>query len=45
MSHEDMGTNLILEAIDKTFSEKGIRHALCPKIQSLKSSYKAFHCS
>jgi hypothetical protein len=30
-SHEDMGTNIILEATDKTFSEKGIKQALCPK--------------
>jgi hypothetical protein len=44
LSHEDMGTNILLEATDKTFSEKGIRHALCPKIQALKSSYKIFHC-
>jgi hypothetical protein len=26
--HEDMGMNLILEAIDKTFSEK--KHQTCP---------------
>jgi hypothetical protein len=45
LSHEDMGPNLILEATDKTLSEKGIRHALCPKIQALKGSYKVFHCS
>jgi hypothetical protein len=31
-SHEDMGPNLILEAIDKTLLEKGIRHVLCLKI-------------
>jgi hypothetical protein len=41
--HEDMGQNLILEATDKTLSKKGIGHALCPKIQALKSSYKFFH--
>jgi hypothetical protein len=44
-SHEDMGMNLILEATDKTFSEKGIRHALYPKIKALKRSYKVFHYS
>jgi hypothetical protein len=27
-----MGLNPILEAADKTLSEKGIRHALCSKI-------------
>jgi hypothetical protein len=31
-----MGMNLIVEAIDKAFLEKIIRHAL-------KSSYKVFH--
>jgi hypothetical protein len=40
-----MGPNLILEATDKTFSEKGIRHALCPKIQALKGNYNVFHYS
>jgi hypothetical protein len=44
-SHEDIGLNLILDATDKTFSEKGIRHALCPKIHVLKGSYKVFHYS
>jgi hypothetical protein len=41
--HEDMGINLILEATDKTFSKKNIRHALSTEIQSLKSGYKVFH--
>jgi hypothetical protein len=40
-----MGPNLILEAADKTLSKKGIRHALCSKSQTLKDSYKVFHCS
>jgi hypothetical protein len=41
--HEDMGTNIILDAIDKAFPEKSIRHALHAKIQVLKRSYKVFH--
>jgi hypothetical protein len=45
LSHEDMGPNFILEAADKTLSEKGIIHALCSKIQALKGNYKVFHCS
>jgi hypothetical protein len=44
-SHEDMGSNFILEVIDKTLLEKGIIHALCSKSQELKGSYKVFHCS
>jgi hypothetical protein len=28
VSHEDMGTYLILEATDKSFSEKSIKHSL-----------------
>jgi len=32
LSHEDMCPNFILEAIDKTLSEKGMKHALCSKI-------------
>jgi hypothetical protein len=44
-SHEDMGPNFILEAADKTLSEKSIRHALCSKSQALKGSYKVFHYS
>jgi hypothetical protein len=31
LSHEDMGMNLILEATNKTFLEKIIRHDLCTK--------------
>jgi hypothetical protein len=31
LSHEDMGSNFILEAVDKTLSEKGIKHALYSK--------------
>jgi hypothetical protein len=38
VSHEDVGTDLILEATDKAFSEKIIRHSLCVESQSLKSS-------
>jgi hypothetical protein len=45
LSHEDMGPNFILEAADKTLSEKCIKHALCSKIQALKGSYKVFHYS
>jgi hypothetical protein len=45
LSHEDMGTNLILEATHKTFLEKNIRHALCTKFQLLKRNYKVFHCA
>jgi hypothetical protein len=28
-SHEDLGSDFILEATDKAFLEKSIRHALC----------------
>jgi hypothetical protein len=40
-SHEDMGLNFILEAADKTLSEKGIRHALCSKIRCSKAAIKS----
>jgi hypothetical protein len=44
-SHEDMGTNLILEATNKAFPENSIRHALRAESQALKSNYKVFHCA
>jgi hypothetical protein len=28
-SHEDLGSDVILEATDKAFPKKSIRHALC----------------
>jgi hypothetical protein len=31
VSHEDLGLDFILEATDKSFLEKSIRHALCSK--------------
>jgi hypothetical protein len=38
-----MGTNHILEATNKKFSEKSIRHALYMESQFLKGGYKVFH--
>jgi hypothetical protein len=41
--HEDLGSDFILEATDKSFVEKGMRHALVSKIQLLKCGDKLFH--
>jgi hypothetical protein len=43
VSHEDVGMNLILEAIDKSFLEKSIGHALHVESQAVKINHKVFH--
>jgi hypothetical protein len=42
VSHEDLGSYFILEAIDKSFLEEGINHTLCAEIQVLKGNDKIF---
>jgi hypothetical protein len=44
-SHEDLGSNFIFEATDKTFPEEGIRHSIHSKSQVFKGRYKFFHCA
>jgi hypothetical protein len=43
--HEDLGSDFILEATDKSFSEEGIYHTLHLEIQVLKAIDKVFHCT
>jgi hypothetical protein len=40
-----MGSNLLLEATNKTLSKESISHALCLKIQAFKGSYEFFYYS
>jgi hypothetical protein len=43
VSHDDLGLDSILEAMDKSFQEEGICHVLLSKIQVLKGNDKIFH--
>jgi hypothetical protein len=43
--HEDLGSNLLFEATDKTFLEEGIRHSLHSERKVFKGRYKFFHYS
>jgi hypothetical protein len=45
VSHDDLGTNFILEATNKSFPKEIIYHALHLKSQVLKGSNKIFHYS